>query len=50
MFSTLPELHGMLAHGGCCREGISQMKAAALEYRDTTLRARYLRELDGLLQ
>lgn len=50
MFSTLPALHWMQAHGGCCREGISQMRAAALEYRDTEVRASYLKELEGLLQ
>jgi hypothetical protein len=50
MFARLPALHWIHAHGGCCREGVSQMKAAALEYRDTKVRARYLKELDGLLQ
>jgi hypothetical protein len=50
MFSTLPALHWMHDHGGCCREGISRMKAAALEYRGTKVRASYLKELDGLLQ
>lgn len=50
MFSTLPALHWMQTHGGCCREGISQMKAAALLYADTSVRARYLKELDGLMQ
>lgn len=50
MFSTLPALHWMHTHGGCCREGISQMRAAALEYSDTRVRAGYLKELDGLLK
>jgi hypothetical protein len=27
------------AHGVCCHEGISPIKAAALEYRDTNVRA-----------
>jgi hypothetical protein len=50
MFSALPALHWMHSRGGCCREGISQMRAAALEYRDTKVRARYLKELDDLLR
>ena len=50
MFTALPALHWMRAHGGDCREGISQLKAAALEYRDTKVRARYIKELDGLLK
>jgi hypothetical protein len=48
--STFPALHWMRAHGGDCREGISQLKAAALEYRDTKVRAKYIKELDDLLK
>jgi len=50
MDTPLPALRWMHAHGGDCREGISQLKAAALEYRDTKIRAGYIRELDGLLR
>jgi hypothetical protein len=50
MSTPLPALHWMRAHGGDCREGISQLKAAALEYQDTKVRAKYIKELDGLLK
>ena len=50
LYTPLPALHWIRAHGGDCREGISQLKAAALEYRDTKVRAKYIRELDGLLK
>jgi len=49
-YTTLPALHWIRAHGGDCHEGISQLKAAALEYRDTKVRAKYIKELDDLLK
>jgi hypothetical protein len=48
LYTPLPALHWVRANGGDCREGISQLKAAALEYRDTKIRAKYIKELDGL--
>ena len=50
MFTPLPALHWIRAHGGDCREGISLLKSAALEYQDTKIRARYIQELDRLLK
>jgi hypothetical protein len=50
MWSPLPALLWMHGHGGDCREGASQLKAAALEYRDTKTRARYLKQLDDVLK
>jgi hypothetical protein len=48
MFGPLPALRWMHARGGDCRECVSQLKAAALDYQDTKVRARYIKELDAL--
>jgi hypothetical protein len=50
LFAPLPALRWVHAHGGDCRDCVSQLKAAALEYQDTKVRARYIKELDALLQ
>jgi hypothetical protein len=50
MFTPLPALHWMHDHGGDCREGVAQMKAAALEYQDTKVQVKYIKELDSLLK
>jgi hypothetical protein len=50
IFTTLPALRWMGDHHGDCRDGITQLKAAALEYSDTKVRAKYIRELDNLLK
>ncbi len=49
-WGPLPALQWLHAHGGDCREGASQLKSAALEYRDTKTRTRYLKQLDDMLK
>ena len=50
LFAAIPPLRWLRSHGGDCREGISRLRAAALEYQDTKERRKYLKELDRLLQ
>ena len=49
-FEPLPALHWLRAQGGDCRECVAQLKSSALQYQDTKIRARYIKELDSLLQ
>lgn len=48
IYSSLPAMHWLHRHGGDCREGVSELQSAVLLYRDTPIRRKLLKELDGL--
>ena len=50
LFAPLPALRWLHGHGGDCRDCVAQLKAAALEYQDTKVRASFIRQLDALLK